>query len=302
MNIPFLKMQGTKNDFIIFDCRLAQKRAPSPFDLAGNGAYNPHELWRDRKILSKEECRRLAARTTGIGCDLIVFLQDPLAPEADCFMTLINSDGSEPYACGNATRCVGRILFSEMNTKSVTIQTKAGLLKTWDTHDGMVTVDFGLPLLEWEQIPLSQPCDTNFAPITADPLSTPSCVNMGNPHAIFFVPDVDQVPLTRVGPILETAALFPEHCNISIAQIKSRQHIRSRIWERGCGITAACGSASSAVMVAAVRRNLTDRKVHITVDGGEHIMEWRESDSHVYLTGDAKFVFAGVTAPGFIEA
>jgi len=269
MNRSFIKMHGLGNDFVIIDNR-------------------------DSGALPDERSRRLIAdRHRGVGCDQLIVLLPPRHPEATLFMGIYNPDGSEAGACGNATRCVGRLLCEETGQERVVIQTVSGLLPTTITKDGVIAVDFGPPRLDWQQIPLAIATDTLHVPLNRDDIPNPCCVSVGNPHAVFFVPDVAAINLSAVGPALETNAMFPDRANIEFAQILNRDHIRMRVWERGAGITQACGSAACATLVAAVRRGLADRQAIITLDGGDLGVAWRE-DGHVILSGPAALAFHGV--------
>jgi len=296
-NRSFLKMHGLGNDFVIIDNRA--------------DGFIPDEPLR----------RAIADRHRGVGCDQLIILGPPKANGADVFMHIYNPDGSEAGACGNATRCVARLLFEESGKSEGVVQTISGLLPISKTTDGLIAADFGPPRLEWNEIPLSKSVDTLNVPLRldelceavgtapaspppleggvrggvckVDTLPSPCCINMGNPHAVFFVPDAEAVPLEAIGPKLETHPMFPQRCNIEFAHIVNRQKIRMRVWERGAGITQACGSGSCATLVAAVRRGLSDRRAVVILDGGELIIEWRESDSHVIMAGPASLAFKG---------
>jgi diaminopimelate epimerase len=187
---------------------------------------------------------------------------------------------------------VADLLFAEQKSQKAVIETIAGLLHTWQAEPGRISVDFGEPKLGWDEIPLAKSIDTLNVPISAGALYSPCCVNMGNPHAVFFVPDVKAIDLPVVGPKLETDPMFPKHCNIEIAQILSPDRILMRVWERGAGITEACGSGACAVLVAAIRRGLSERRASVVLDGGELVIEWR-ADNHVIMTGSASFSYSG---------
>lgn len=269
MSRSFIKMHGLGNDFVILDGR-ADDFAPS-----------------------QEFCVAIADRRRGIGCDQLIVLNKPRAPGATLFMRIYNQDGSEAKACGNATRCVAKLLFEELGCTDVVIETVAGLLPVHLESTDRIAVDFGKPNLDWQSIPLAHQMDTLHVPLTVGHLTEACCVNVGNPHAVFFVPDVHQVPLEQWGPGLETHALFPDRCNIEFAQIMGPDRIRMRVWERGSGVTQACGSGATATLVAAVRRGLSARRATIVLDGGELIVEWR-ADDHVILIGSATMVFKGI--------
>lgn len=276
---PFIKMHGIGNDFVVLDLR----RKPLALDA--------------------EQARRIGHRRTGVGCDQIIAIEP--SDKGDAFMRIRNSDGDEVEACGNGTRCVASLLFSELGRENVTIETVAGLLHATAAEDGLVTVDMGAPRLNWNEIPLSREMDTlhvdlAIGPASAPVLSDPCCVNMGNPHAVFFVDDVDAVDIMTVGPMLETHPLFPQKANIGFAQVLNRGEVRLRVWERGAGLTLACGSGACAAMVACVRRGLTEREAILHLDGGDLRLAWRESDGHVLMTGPAATSYHGVLSPELV--
>ncbi len=269
MNRPsraYLKMNGLGNDFVVLDAR------SEPI------------------ALEREHVRAIADRTNGIGCDQLIVMETDSVAGVDVFMRIYNAEGGEVDACGNATRCIAGYVAAEMGKDNVTIRTNAGLLIGRIDGDS-VSVDMGVPRLEWDQIPLSEPfADTTgielqVGPIDAPVLHTPSVVNVGNPHAIFWVDDLEAHDLERFGPLLENHPLFPERANITLAQVLSPERIRVKVWERGAGLTLACGTAACATGVAAVRKGLSDRKVTIELPGGPLVIEWRESDSHIIMTG-----------------
>jgi diaminopimelate epimerase len=215
--------------------------------------------------------------------------RDPLA-DVDVFMRIYNAEGGEVDACGNATRCIAGLVGRENGTDAVTIRTNAGILDA--RIDGeLVTADMGAPRFAWDQIPLAEPfADTTgielqVGPIDAPVLHTPSVVNVGNPHAIFWVDDLDAHDLGRFGPMLENHPLFPERANITLAQVLSPDRIKVKVWERGAGLTLACGTAACATAVAAARKGLTGRKVTIELPGGPLDIEWRATDDHILMTG-----------------
>jgi diaminopimelate epimerase len=259
MSVPFIKMHGAGNDFVILDARAAP--LPDRLDFV-----------------------RLADRRFGVGCDQIIILRPSRA--ADVFMDIRNSDGSPSGACGNATRCVVKLLGS-----SISIETTAGLLEGRFEADGTITVDLGPVRLDWREIPLAKPLDTNA--LVFDGLPPGCAVNVGNPHCVFFVPDVAAIDLTAVGSRLETNPLFPERCNIEFAEALGDNRFRVRVWERGSGITLACGTGAVAVGVAAFRRKLAGRQTTIIMDGGTLYIEYLP-DGHGLLRGEAVRVFEGV--------
>jgi diaminopimelate epimerase len=263
MTIPFRKMHGLGNDFIVFDAR---KRALE---------------------LSPAEARALADRHTGIGADTIAVIGPSKDGQADVAVRFINADGGEMTTCGNATRCIAMLLFAETGRDHVRIATGAGILDAWKQGD-LVAVDMGAPKLDWTQIPLAYETDTLHLPLGNDPVG----VNMGNPHAVFFVPNAETVDVAGLGSRIERDPLFPERTNAEFATVLSPDRIRMRVWERGVGITQACGSGACATLVAAVRRGLTGRKATLALDGGELTIEWRDDD-HVIMTGPAATSFIG---------
>lgn len=265
--IPFLKMHALGNDFVILDARTQP--------LTGLGQL----------------AMRLADRRLGIGCDQVIILENSL--RGDVFMRILNPDGSEARACGNSTRCVSDMMMKEKGTDGVKVETVAGVLPAMRTGSGVITVDMGKPRLNWDEIPLSHNVDTLCLPLEGKGVSSPVAVNMGNPHAVFFVPDINSVPLEELGPRFERDVIFPDRANIEFVEVISRSVLRMRVWERGAGVTFACGSAACATVVAGVRRGLAERKVIVKMDGGDLSLEWREEDGHVYMTGPFTYVFRG---------
>jgi len=276
----FRKMNGLGNDFVVIDRRT------------------------DDLALPADTVRAIADRAEGIGCDQLIAL-DP-SSDADVFMRIWNADGGEVAACGNAARCVAAVVAAELGRPTVTIETEDQVLGAHAGPDGAVTIDMGEPRLRWDEIPLAEEFhDTSRIELQAGPiddpvLHSPGVVSMGNPHAIFFVDDVDAVELDRIGSMLEHHPLFPERANVSVAQILAPAHLRLRTWERGAGLTRACGTAACASAVAAVRRGLTDRKVTVTLPGGDLTIEWRESDGHVLMTGPYALDFEGTLPAGLL--
>lgn len=266
---PFLKMHGLGNDFVIIDGR--------------KDGFLPDESF----------CLKVADRHRGVGYDQLIVLAPPKDSAADLFMHMYNPDGSAAGACGNATRCVARLLFEETRRSEGTIQTVAGLLKVWRENEDLIAVDFGPPRLAWNEIPLARAMDTLAVHMEGLDVPEACCVSMGNPHAVFFVPEVLAVPLATIGPKLEHHTLFPQRANIEFAQVLDRTNIRMRVWERGTGITQACGSGSCATVVAAIRRGLADRRATVHLDGGDLSVFWREEDSHVILIGPTALSFKG---------
>lgn len=235
--------------------------------------------------------------------DQIMAIHDPRTEGTDNFVMIFNNDGTQAGACGNGTRCVVTALAAESGRTSFTFETQAGILNADEGENGMVSVDMGRPRFRWDQIPLAEEfADTTgielqVGPIDAPLLHTPSVASMGNPHAVFWVrKDVWSYDLERFGPLLENHPIFPDRANITIAHVVARDHIIVRTWERGVGITQACGSAACATLVCAARKGLTDRVGTVTVPGGDLHIIWREDD-HVIMTGPTEWEFAGHLDP-----
>ena len=268
----FIKMHGLGNDFVVIDAR----RAAFPLDEA--------------------RAHAIADRKTGIGCDQLIVIEAPQHQGADIFMRIHNADGGEVDACGNATRCVAALLMGETGSDRVAIETGAGLLEARPAAGGRISVDMGKVGLDWREIPLARAQDTLHVDLALGPLADPACTNIGNPHATFFVADAADIDLATLGPQLEHHALFPERANIGIAQLLSPQRIRLRVWERGVGITRACGTGACAALVAASRRGLTGRTAEVILEGGTLEISWRE-DGHVLMTGPVATSFHGSFDP-----
>jgi diaminopimelate epimerase len=273
--IPFTKMHGLGNDFVVIDAR-ARPLAIGP-----------------------AQARAVADRHTGVGCDQIIVIEPPTGDSADVFMRIRNTDGGEVGACGNATRCIAALLMTEQARDSIRIETTAGILEAEALNDGTVAVDMGRPRFEWRDIPLAEPQDTLHLDLAAGPLKDPVAVSVGNPHAVFFVAEAEAVDLATLGPRLEHDRLFPERANIGVAQVIDRATIRLRVWERGAGITLACGTGACAAAVAAMRRGLVERTVTMRLDGGTLAIEWR-GDDHVLMTGAVAVSFSGAFDAGLI--
>jgi diaminopimelate epimerase len=265
MRVPFVKMHGLGNDFVVLDGRAQELPAI------------------DSRIAAA-----LADRKTGIGCDQLILLQPPSssASAADMQMRIFNADGGEVEACGNATRAIG-----VMHGKPARIETLGGILAVAPVDAG-IAVEFEPPRLEWDQIPLAYAMDTLAMPVGWDRLEGPVAVNVGNPHAVFFVADCDDVDLDRLGPEIEHDPIFPERVNVNVATVKGRGTIRLRVWERGVGETRACGTGACATAIAAMRRGLVDRTVAVDLRGGRLVIEWRE-DGRIVMTGPATESFRG---------
>jgi diaminopimelate epimerase len=279
--IGFRKMHGLGNDFVVLDAR------PGPLEIDAAAA------------------RALADRHTGIGCDQLIVIAPASVPSADAAIRFFNPDGSEAGACGNGTRCVAWLLGHEGGARRARLQSLAGLLDATLLENGSVAVDMGAPRTDWRDIPLAREMNTLRADIAAGPLAGPVCTNIGNPHATFFVADPDSIDLAALGPRLEHDPLFPERANIGVAEIypasPEGQRIRLRVWERGAGVTRACGSGACAALVAAHRRGLTGRHATVLLDGGELDIAWREDadgePGHVVMTGPVALAFEGSFDP-----
>ncbi|MGJ4952672.1 diaminopimelate epimerase [Bradyrhizobium sp. HKCCYLS20291] len=277
-NHSFAKMNGIGNEIVVLDLR----------DV--------------KHVVTPDEARAVASR---VPYDQLMVLQPPRLSGTEAFIRIYNNDGSESGACGNGMRCVVRQVFERTGQASATFETRAGLLNCWQgPAPDLYTVDMGVPKFGWQDIPLAEEFrDTRYielqiGPIDAPILHSPSVVSMGNPHAVFWVDnDVNSYDLERFGPLLENHPIFPERANITLAQIVDRDHITMRTWERGAGLTRACGSAACATAVAAARLKRANRLVHMTLPGGELTIEWRERDDHVLMTGTATFEFEGRFAP-----
>jgi diaminopimelate epimerase len=279
-NHPFVKMNGLGNEIVVVDMR------PNP-----------------------DHITAADARSAGAGVpyDQLMAIYPPRAAHADAFVRIFNSDGSEAGACGNGMRCVADILFKEGRKISLTVETRAGRLNCWQGKTPLTsTVDMGLPRLKWDEIPLAEAfddtrrIDLQIGPVDRPILHSPSVANMGNPHAVFWVDDVDAYDLGQIGPLLENHPVFPDRANISLAHVVSRQYLIVRTWERGAGLTQACGSAACAAVVCASRIQRTDRKATVRLPGGDLGIEWREDD-HVLMTGPIEYEFEGRFDPALFE-
>ncbi len=263
-------MHGLGNDFLILD-----------------GRENPFTP-------NTSSLVALADRKRGIGYDQLLIMLKPRSPGTDVYLDMYNSDGSPFRASGNGMRCMAQFLFKELGRKNCVIETVADKITCYEDDTGMIAVDMGIPRLEWNQIPLAKEIDTLHVPIKQGNISDACCVNVGNPHATFFVPDISKVPLDEIGFKFENDPVFPDRANIEFAQVLRPDCIRMRVWERGAGPTgAACGSGACATLISAVRRGLSARRAKIIMDGGEAIVEWRENDGHVILIGPAAMVYRG---------
>src|SRR3954447_6703871 len=279
-NHAFAKMNGIGNEIVVVDMR----------DSA--------------TTVTPDDARAVASARGGVPYDQLMVLQKPRFDGTEAFISIYNCDGSEAGACGNGMRCVVRRIFEKTGQSNATFETAAGLLNAWQgPAPDLYTVDMGAPKFGWQDIPLDQEFrDTRYielqiGPIDKPILHSPSVVSMGNPHAIFWVDDVSAYDLAKFGPMLENHPMFPERANITLCAVKSNEHIVIRTWERGAGLTKACGSAACAAAVAAARLKRTGRKVRVTLPGGDLTIDWRASDDHVLMTGPVEFEFEGTFAP-----
>jgi diaminopimelate epimerase len=263
MRIPFVKMHGLGNDFVVLD---------------GREAALPE--------ITASAARRIADRREGVGCDQLIVLEPPRTPGCDLRMRIFNADGGEVESCGNASRAVALLI-----GRAARAETGGGIVEL-SPRAGGASVDMGVPRFDWQAIPLAYAMDTLAMPVGWDHLTAPSAVNVGNPHVVFFVEDVGAVALDRLGPEIETDPLFPQRVNVNIATVESRSRIRARVWERGAGLTRACGTGACAAAVAAMRRGLVDREVTLALPGGELRIAWGEDD-HITMTGPAVESFRG---------
>ncbi len=271
---PFVKMNGLGNEILVLDLR-----------------SEPEEV--------SAAAARALARPGVLPFDQAMVLYPPERADSAGFVRILNSDGSESGACGNGTRCIAWLESERTGARSIRFESRAGLLDCTIEADGTVTVDMGAPRLGWEDIPLARPvADTSATLIEGfAALGPASFVSMGNPHAIFFVPDADAVEVEQVGATLEHHPLFPARANISFAQVLSPDHIRLHVWERGAGRTRACGTAACATAVAAARTGRTGRRVRVTLPGGDLTIAWRAEDDHVLMTGPVAHEFSGLLTP-----
>jgi diaminopimelate epimerase len=269
---PFVKMNGAGNDFVVVNA------LETPF--------RPTE----------DQVRALADRATGEGFDQLIAIEP--SETADAFMRVWNADGAMVETCGNALRCVGWLLMQADGADRAVIDTAAGPTTATRAGDHRVTVDMGRPRLDWDQVPLAEEMDTRgielqIGPIDAPVLHTPGAVSMGNPHVVFFTDRQDDGFVTGSGSLVEHHPLFPEGVNVGFAHVLDRDRIRLRVWERGAGLTKACGTGACAALVATARRGLTDRRATVVVDGGELVIDWDEASDHVLMTGPVEIERTG---------
>ena len=275
--IPFRKMNGLGNDFVVIDART---RALS---------------------ITEDWARAVADRSKGVGCDQLIVLEP--SAKANVRMRIWNNAGDEVESCGNASRCIADIVMNETGNSKISIETVGGLLMCERGREGLITVDMGMPRFGWRDIPLAEEfhdtrrIELQVGPIDSPLLHSPSVVNVGNPHCIFWVRDVGSYDLAKIGPMLEHHPLFPERANITLAEVKSKDHALLRVWERGAGMTRACGTAACAVAAAGARLKLTGRRLTATLPGGDLSILWRESDDHLLMTGSIAYEHYGELPP-----
>ena len=266
MKKPFIKMHGLGNDFVVIDST------------------------KNQYTINKSSIQLISDRRFGVGCDQVIEMK-PSAKE-DIYMKIYNSDGTEAEACGNAARCVAGLLFASNQKKEVSIETVAGVLKAESEEDGLIKVDMGKPSFFWKDIPLS----SDISHISFEELSLINglAVNMGNPHIVFFVKDINEVDINKVGPLVENSSYFPEKVNVEVCQIINKSKIKVAVWERGAGKTLACGTGACAALVAAYKNNLTDPTAEIVLNGGSLNITWNvNSDEHVIMSGPIAVSFLG---------
>ncbi len=280
MSFHFRKMNGLGNDFVVLDAR------------------------QNTIAISESQARAIADRKSGIGCDQLIVMEK--SNFADVRMRIWNAEGGEVPSCGNASRCIADLIFDEKHTGQATIETLGGLLVATKAGEKLVTIDQGVPKFGWAEIPLSEPfADTRHielqvGPIDAPLIHSPSVVNVGNPHCIFWVNDLDVVDFSRVGPMLENHPMFPERANISLAKVVARDHVILKVWERGAGLTQACGTAACATMAAGHRIKIIDAKCKISLPGGDLFMAVNEANGHILMTGPATYDFEGTLPEGLL--
>ena len=275
--LPFTKMHGLGNDFVVIDAR----RRPL--------------------AVAPALARAIADRRQGVGCDQLILIEPPARAEAAAFMRIFNADGGEVGACGNAARCVAALLLREKGAASLNLETAAGLVRAGLAAGGDLSVDLGPVRTDWQAIPLTEARDTLHLDVGSRALRDGVAVSVGNPHVVFFVDDVEAVPLAELGPLIEHDPLFPLRTNVEVAQVLRPNVLRVRVWERGAGITRACGTGACAAAVAAARRRLSERAVEVVMDGGPLQVTWR-ADGNVCLTGPVATSFSGSLPPAWLAA
>ena len=270
MIINYIKMHGLKNDFIIIDART-------------------------KKIfLNKKNIKKISDRKKGLGCDQVVIIEKPKKKKTSAFIKFYNYDGSITKACGNATRCVAFLLMKEYKTKKIALETESTLLNAFLAKNNQVSVDIGKAYFKWKQIPLKRKININKINFNVDSYIKPALVNVGNPHIIFFMKNLKKINLKKVGPKIEKNHLFPERINVNFAKILKNNKIELRVWERGVGITKACGAGASATAVAAIKNKLINKRIcYIHMDGGKLKIEYKKN-GHIVMTGPTKTIKKGI--------
>ncbi len=264
--VPFVKMHGLGNDFVIIDSRISDPK------------------------LTSMAIKNICHRHFGVGCDQLIILKD--SKKADLAIDFYNSDASLSKACGNGTRCCAALLLSEMQATECRIETQAGIIECWINDNGLISVNMGKPKHSWQDIPLSHDMPTDNLPLNIEGLANPSSLSMGNPHTVFIVEDIEAIDIETIGKHVENHEFFPERSNVEFVQIIDRKNIRLRVWERGAGITLACGSGTCAALAALVQKNLTHKAITAELDGGKLHVEM-DPDGHVILTGPIAVSFGG---------
>lgn len=273
-SVPYLKMNGLGNEIVVLDLRATKLEVAGPVAMA---------------LAERPETQ----------FDQLMVLHDPKTPGTAAFVRIFNTDGSEAGACGNGTRCVADYLSEAFRDNELKLETRPGVLTVWKAGHERYTVDMGRPKFGWQDIPLveefrdTRAVELQVGPIDAPIIHSPSVVNVGNPHCVFWVDSLDIIDLGKVGPMLEFHRLFPERANISLAHVTSRTSIDLKVWERGVGLTEACGSAACAAAVCAVRKKFTERKVTVNLPGGPLEIEWR-ADDHMLMTGPTELESRGL--------
>lgn len=279
--IPFRKMNGLGNDFVVLDARVRPL------------------------AISEMQAKAIADRKTGIGCDQLIVMEN--SSRADVRMRIWNAEGGEVESCGNASRCIADIVMVEKGTSSVTIDTMGGMLMARQAGKHLVTIDQGKPRFDWKDIPLSESfpdtrhIELQVGPIDAPLIHSPSVVNVGNPHCIFWVNDLDVVDLAKVGPMIENHPLFPQRTNVELAKVVTRDHIVLKVWERGTGLTKACGTAACAVMAAGYRLKMIEAECRVTLPGGDLFMAINPDNGHVLMTGPLEYEYEAMLPVGLLE-
>ena len=266
MKKPFIKMHGLGNDFVVIDST------------------------KNQYTINKSSIQLISDRRFGVGCDQVIEMKH--SDKEDIYMKIYNADGTEAEACGNAARCIAGLLFASSPKKAVSIETIAGVLKAESEENGLIKVDMGKPKFFWKDIPLSM----NISEINFEELALKNglAINIGNPHIVFFVKDLDAVDINRIGPLIENNSLFPEKVNVEICQLENRKKIKVLVWERGAGNTLACGSGACAALVAAYKNSLSEPQAEIVLDGGSLNITWNiGSDEHVIMSGPIAVSFLG---------